>query len=335
VRFCKDIAGTGELTLARRGHKAIIDVFPEVPLDNAWSACAADLCPVGALTVKDSRFKERVWNMESVPSLCPHCGNGCSIKLEHRSGVVKRFLPRPEPEVNDHWLCDHGRFAFEWMNRPVLFEPYVDGTEAVWEEALGALAQMVRNAKRKAAALASPFLTLEELHLLKQIFPSVYLLPATIRETRIRSRTEWLTSMNLAPNETGAKKLGYAPYRGEALEAALVFHHPLVDLPKINANAFFIDTRYETEVNSEAAGILPGALFPEKAGTYLNDHGRIQFAPQAFPPQGLARPALDYLLDLAKLLGKDLPYSTLEGVFRAVPLSRGRGYADLPFRVEP
>jgi NADH-quinone oxidoreductase subunit G len=334
IRFCRDISGTGELTFSERGHRTLVDVFPGAPLDNAWSACTADLCPVGALTVKDFRFKERVWNLESASTICPHCGNGCAIELQQRSGVVKRFLPRPDPEINDHWLCDYGRFAFEWMNRSVIFEPFADGAEAAWEEALGALAQMIRNAKRKAAALASPFLTLEELHLLKQIFPSVYLLPATIREVKIRSSAQWLTSMNLAPNAAGAKKLGYIPYRGEALEAALVFHHPLVDLPGINANSFFIDTRFETPVNSEAAGLLPGALFPEKEGTYLNDHGRIRFTPRAFPPQGLARPALEYLLDLAKLLGKDLPYSTLEGVFRAVPLSHGRGYADLPFTVE-
>jgi NADH-quinone oxidoreductase subunit G len=331
IRFCRDISETGELTFSERGHKTLIDVFPGKPLDNAWSACTADLCPVGALTVKDFRFKERVWNLESVDALCPHCGNGCAIRLQHRSGVVKRFLPRTNGEINHYWLCDYGRFNFEWMNGASIFEPFVDGTETVWEEALGVLAQMIANAK-SAAALASPFLSLEEMHLLKRIFPRVYLLPSRTGEIRIRSQAGWLASKTLAPNRAGAKKLNITDYKGESLDAALVFHHPLADVPKINANAFFLDTRVETPLAAEAAGILPGSYFAEKEGTYLTDQGWLQRSPQAFPPSGLSRPAWAYLLDLAKALGKPMDFKMPQDIFKALPFAEGRTYADLPLK---
>ena len=331
IRCCGEIAGTGELAFAERGYKMLIDTFPGAPLDNPWSACAADLCPVGALTVSDFRFKERVWNLEWVPSLCPHCGNGCNVKLQPRSGVVKRLLPRANPDINDFWLCDYGRFGFEWMNGATIFEPFVDGSEVVWDEALRILAQMIGNAKT-AAALASPFSSLEELYLLKLIFPRVYLLPARTGEVKIKSKAGWITSKTLAPNRAGAKKLNIPDYKGEAVEAALVFHHPLTDLPAINANAYFLDTRTESPLASDAAGILPGAYFPEKEGTYLSDGGWIQRAPQAYPTCGLTRPAWAYLLDLAGALGKPVDFKGPQDIFKALPFIGGKSYGDLPMR---
>ena len=331
IRFCADVTETGELTFAKRGHKMLVDAFPGRELDNPWSACTADLCPVGALTVRDFRFKERSWNMDGVPTICPHCGNGCAIRLDHRSGVVKRFLPRRNPRINDFWLCDYGRFAFEWMNGATIFEPTLRGEEVTWTGALKALAAH----ESSLTVLAGPYNTLEELHLLKTRFPRLFVLPARRDAVRIKSKSGWITAQSLAPNAAGAALLGIPEYTGEKLDAVLLFHHPQVPLPSLEFRKLFIDTRFETPLNARAEGILPGALFPEKEGTYLSEHGWVQHAAAAYPPLGLARPAADYLIEYAGLTGHPTAFASPEEAFKALPVARGRGYRDLPFQVEP
>jgi NADH dehydrogenase/NADH:ubiquinone oxidoreductase subunit G len=284
---------------------------------------------VGALTVSDFRFQERVWNLHGVPTICPHCANGCAIRLEHRSGVVKRFLPRHHPAINDYWLCDWGRFAFGWMNGATVFEPTMRGEEVAWEEILTAMEA------QPLTALASPFNTLEELDLIRALFPRTFVLPARREPVKIKSRAGWITANSLAPNAAGAKALGIPEYAGEKLEAVLLFHHPLVDLPALEFSKLFLDTRFDTPLNAKAEGILPGALFPEKEGTYMTEHGWVQHAPAAFRPFGLARSAHDYLVHFARLNGRSAGYDAIEEAFGHLPFAGHKGYRDLPFKVEP
>ncbi|HKD12011.1 MAG TPA: 2Fe-2S iron-sulfur cluster-binding protein, partial [Thermoanaerobaculia bacterium] len=116
IRFCQEIAGTSELTFLDRGGRTLVWTHDGKPLANDWSGCAADVCPVGALTVREFRFRSRVWYLQKARSVCPGCNVGCNISIENRNSVVYRFLPRLNPEVNDYWLCDHGRFLSESLN---------------------------------------------------------------------------------------------------------------------------------------------------------------------------------------------------------------------------
>ncbi len=116
IRFCEEIAGTGELTFLDRGGRTLVWTHDGKPLANDWSACAADVCPVGALTTREFRFRKRVWYLRKTPSVCPGCNIGCNNSIEHGDGIVYRFLPRLNPEVNDYWLCDYGRFLSESLN---------------------------------------------------------------------------------------------------------------------------------------------------------------------------------------------------------------------------
>jgi NADH dehydrogenase/NADH:ubiquinone oxidoreductase subunit G len=152
---------------------------------------------------------------------------------------------------------------------------------------------------------------------------------------KIKSRGGWITAKSLAPNAAGAGKLGIPEYKGEKLETALLFHHPQVPLPAVDCGKLFLDTRFETPLNARAEGILPGALFPEKEGTYLSEHGWIQRSAAAFPPFGLARPAVEYLAAYAALAGRPAGPASPAEAFRALPFAKGRGYEDLPFKVEP
>ena len=145
IRFCAEITETGELAFVERGGHTFVWTHEGRALDNDLSACAADVCPVGALTTKEFRFRKRVWWLDKTRSVCDGCEIGCNMSIEHRDRVVYRFLPRVQPAVNDFWMCDYGRFRSEDLNRQDFTKPEirVAGSDARkqtnWGEALDAV----------------------------------------------------------------------------------------------------------------------------------------------------------------------------------------------------
>jgi NADH-quinone oxidoreductase subunit G len=149
VRFTREITKTGELGVIDRGHRSEIDVLPGFELDNAYTGNLADICPVGALTDRDFRFKCRVWFLGSAPSICPGCSRGCNIYIHfnqrfnprYHDQRVHRLKPRYNKEVNGHWICDEGRYAYHSIDAPDrLKTPLIKETggyrEANWTEAI-------------------------------------------------------------------------------------------------------------------------------------------------------------------------------------------------------
>lgn len=118
VRFCNEVAGTGELAIVNRGSRAEIDVFPGVPLENKLQGNVVDICPVGCLLDKDFLMEQRVWFLKSADSVCAGCSAGCAITVDANEGKVWRLKPRYNPGVNDWWMCDEGRFGFKYVHDP-------------------------------------------------------------------------------------------------------------------------------------------------------------------------------------------------------------------------
>ncbi len=118
VRFCNEVAGTGELCIVNRGSRAEIDVFPGIPLENALQGNTVDICPVGSLLDKDFLMRQRVWFLSQSDSICAGCSTGCAIHVEHNQGTVHRLTPRFNPGVNDWWMCDAGRFGWKYVHDP-------------------------------------------------------------------------------------------------------------------------------------------------------------------------------------------------------------------------
>jgi len=116
TRFCDEITKTGELCFTERGDHTELTAYPGRQLDNPYSLNTVDLCPVGALTSRDFRFKQRVWFLKTTDSICPGCATGCNIRVQHNKGVVYRLLPRENDAVNQCWMCDEGRDTY----KPVL-----------------------------------------------------------------------------------------------------------------------------------------------------------------------------------------------------------------------
>lgn len=176
VRFCEEIAGTGELCIVQRGSRAEIDVFPGVPLENALQGNVVDICPVGSLLDKDFLMQQRVWLLRGAPSICPGCSAGCAIRIDHNDGRVWRLKPRYNPGVNDWWICDAGRFGWKYVNDPKRLDRLiVRRGRAVETPDWSVLPEIVRlrlnevvsrDGAAKIAAVLSPWMSCEEAWLL-------------------------------------------------------------------------------------------------------------------------------------------------------------------------
>lgn len=122
VRFCKDITKTAELGVIDRSDHSTIGIFPGRPLSNPYAMNVVDLCPVGALTSKDFRFKQRVWFLETFNAICNGCSKGCNIYVDHRKekyedDKIYRFRPRVNKNVNGWFICDEGRLSYHDENQ--------------------------------------------------------------------------------------------------------------------------------------------------------------------------------------------------------------------------
>jgi NADH-quinone oxidoreductase subunit G len=319
IRFTTEISGTGELGFFKRGASTEVGVFPGTPLDNWMSACVTDLCPTGALTTREFRFESRVWNLDSAESVCNGCDVGCNIFIGHHNGQVFRYRPRVNPEVNDHWLCDYGRFSHERFETDRVVVPKVRNEDgylgiSTWEEALDSIEKALRDAK-STSVIASAQMTNEEAWMARSVFgrldARIGAMVDPIAPIRMKSRTEWLTGEQAGPNLRGVESvIGTA-----SIDHLLTHGAAGVDVlyicdaqfserakdPTVVANLrqakFLIVHSWDaTHPLCDVADVLiPGATLPEKEGTFTNLQGRVQRVHQAFAPKGQAVTDLEAL----------------------------------------
>lgn len=183
VRFQDDIAGDPVLGFDNRGRAWEIISKSDPPFDSKFSGNTTDICPVGALTTADFRFKARVWELRPTPSICPHCPVGCTISLDMRYDRLMRVMPRENEYVNEIWICDKGRFGMRFIESPErLRHPLIRKgdtlTPATWDEAISLVAEKMRAIRTHAGAaalggLASPDLPNEDLYLFQKLFRQV------------------------------------------------------------------------------------------------------------------------------------------------------------------
>ena len=180
VRFITEIAGETDLGTFQRGAKTEINVLPDIPVDNPYSGNVVEICPVGALTSKSFRYKVRVWQTEVTSSICPLCGDGCNIKLWTKDDKIYRITSRRNDLVDEGFLCDKGRFGFEFVNHPDrLKQPLIrkDGklTPADWNQAIELVASKLKTIKEQSGAdslagVGSSKLTNEENYIFQKFF---------------------------------------------------------------------------------------------------------------------------------------------------------------------
>jgi NADH-quinone oxidoreductase subunit G len=319
IRFCNEITGTDELAFFKRGASTEVGIFPDTPLENWMSACVTDVCPTGALTTREFRFESRVWNLDSAESVCNGCDVGCNLFVNHRQGEVFRYRPRVNSDVNDHWLCDYGRFSYERYESDRVVVPKVRTDDylgiSTWEETLEAIENALRDAQN-VAAIASAHMTNEDAAAAKQLFDRIgaktCLMVDPIGPIKMKSRTEWLLGTQAAPNYRGVSAVLGGDTSAD-VERLLTQGADGIDVlwicdvdfserakdPAVVENLrkakFLIVTSWDANHPlAEAADVLlPGVIHVEKDGTYTNLQGTVQEIHQAYPPKGQAVPDVE------------------------------------------
>ncbi|MFA1542324.1 NADH-quinone oxidoreductase subunit G [Actinomadura monticuli] len=168
TRFSEQIAGDPFIDLFERGAKEEVSTADEQPFHSYFSGNTVQICPVGALTGTAYRFRSRPFDLVSTPSVCEHCASGCAIRTDHRRGKVTRRLAGDDPQVNEEWNCDKGRWAFTYGTQPERFtHPLVRNEDgelepASWPEALTIAARGLAAARGSAGVLTGGRVTLED-----------------------------------------------------------------------------------------------------------------------------------------------------------------------------
>jgi NADH-quinone oxidoreductase subunit G len=324
VRFMDDVAKTPVLNVSERGDRATIGIFPDQQLDHPWSGN------------------------------CPGCTQGCNVSIETRDNTVVRLRPRPNMEVNRHFMCDEGRMNYRWMNRGDRVEaPRVrEGNrhQAVdWDTALTRLAQLLEGARGSAVLLASGRASTESLGHLRRMLDRFDVTAAIKVPLGEEAPLEGVPALALrserVPNLAGATLMGYTAAWDNAVkaaaEAALVV---LVDEPLTaaelatvrQAGALVALGTREGDGLEQADMVLPITTMAEEYGTYINRDHRLQRYLQAKSAPGMARPAWWIAMEALMLADEQIeaPGSAAEA-FTAlgahVPSLAGLTYQDIGF----
>jgi NADH-quinone oxidoreductase subunit G len=338
IRFTRDIVGDDALGIINRGAYNVLTGYPGRPFDNNYTLNTVDICPVGALTSKDFRFRMRVWFLKETKSICTSCATGCNIVVGSREDVVYRYEPRENDAVNSSWMCDYGRLNYKWINRPDrLARVQVRNASGLpinsdWESALAGITEKLRGVNPGSVGIvASARLTNEELYLVAQL--AKRLAAVTDCVPRIAEGDKLLLSADRNPNSNGARLLGISAeplgsrlpkiaeaIRSGTMKALLVFGEDVAShgigadlLDKLEL--LIVSDILPSESSKRAHFLLPGCAHVEKRGTFTSGKGRVQKFMKAIEPRGDARPEWEILRELnARLIEISQP-ATIEGLF--------------------
>ncbi len=302
IRFSREIAQEPQLTFVQRGDRVMISTFPGESFDNPYSMNTIDICPVGALTSADFRFKSRVWEMSKTESVCTGCSRGCNIEIWVRDNQIQRLKPRFNDDVNSYWMCDNGRVnTYKFVNA----DSRVDGPhlkkngkleKVSWETALDFTAEALGKYKAdEIAFVASAFATVEDNYLffefakklgVKNLAYFNYVVPGSGDNILI---TEDKSPNALGVQLTGGKDLDTAKSieeifagieKGEIKAVYILEQSPDFDnelLAKLSKAEFVVVNATNFGKLTEYADVVfPAATYAEKNGTFINVQGRVQ-----------------------------------------------------------
>jgi NADH-quinone oxidoreductase subunit G len=338
IRFCDEITKTGELAFFQRGERSQIGIFPGKRLDNAYSGNVVDLCPVGALTLKEFRFKTRVWYLKNTPTICAGCARGCNVVVSvgqqqtmmttkgQIDDRVKRIVPRVNEEVNAHWICDEGRMSYAREQEATRLEAArVGGADVSYDAAVAAAAKALAGAGRagKLGVLASPRTLSEDLFAWRELVGALGGLVSGVRSLVSGENDALLVRADKGANARGAAWIFGAAAGEEAVMAAvakglvttlLVLGDTLdpADTPTLAVAAkgkvevIFVGP-FASGAAADAAVAIPSASWSEADGTYVNFEGRAQRVRRCHLPLGEARPGWRVAADVAASAGAPLP----------------------------
>ncbi len=338
IRVCDEVAGEHQLEISQRGDHSELGTAPGHRLDNPYSLNTVDVCPVGALTAKDFRFTLRAWELMSTKSVCNGCSTGCNIEIHHRAGRTYRLIPRENPEVNGHWMCDEGRFTYHDLHDKRLVGPVVGGMPSNWKRAIdGAAAQikaLLAGNRDGLGVVFSPHRTNEENYVLAKLVAESWKIERLYMGGKAPAperADDRLRKADVTPNRRGVKEItaklelaGRAVLEddllGGDLKGLIVLGHELPLGEEAQAKLAELDclvviADHEIGVAKQAKVALPASAWAENAGSITNDAGLVQRMQAAYEPVGQAKPAWEILSELARACDSTIHYDSAEAVF--------------------
>jgi len=332
VRFLREVTKTEELGVFERGIHTEINLYEGVSVDNNYSGNLAEICPVGAITDKDFRFKTRSWFLKSEPSICPLCSRGCNIFIESHQGFSRFSLPkrvyrirsRENEKINGFWICDIGRYGYSYVDEDRVDKILVKNLtkSQTWSDWIPLLAEKMKrlhHMKRsdRMGLILHTWLTNEELYLIDKLFrKDLGIEKVCFIDPPQGAADDFLLTAERTPNRRGAQELGFdlqssdGEHFFEKLELLFVFASPLFNKSEFGAlqSALYnIETKiifasHEHEIHSLFDVVLPVSLIPEKEGSLTNADGIVQAFSSTLEPPGDCQAEWKFLVQLAKEL---------------------------------
>src|SRR5918993_4004307 len=364
VRFMREIDGDAQIGIVDRGYGSEIATFQEHGVHSLLSGNLMDVCPVGAITTRDYRFKARPWdNPEAVDTICTLCEKGCNTTAWLRArpewakgATLVRLTPRLNPDVNQFWMCDIGRFNYHWieseqrLTRPIISD--AQGQQAAsWNQALDRTRDVLTAAGGQVRFLLSAHASHEELFVFAKLGQALlgdaaqhaFDVAWTSSVKAQPPGTKFVVPPVDAPNVAGARMFGLvgdvagspdlaALKRavGDGSVKVLYVFDPgpegslgdtkwIVEARKAGKiGTLIVQGVLMTELAAAADIVLPGAAFIEKDASYTNQQGKLQFASRAFPAPGEALDDTVAVLKVARATGHDLGYASAAAIRTAI-----------------
>ncbi len=348
IRFSKEVAKDDVLGFIDRGSYSTLTCYPGKKLENNYSLNTVDICPVGALTSTDFRFKMRVWFLKETPSICTESSVGANTTVWSREGILYRITPRRNDAVNDTWMTDSGRMLYKQVRaEDRLLVASINGGTSAYEMAMKAASDLLRAGS--VAVVGSGRSSVEEQFLTKKLAAALKAPVALV--SRIGKGDGILLSADRNPNVRGALVTGLisalpsqqltslaADIDAGKVKTVVAINEDLAAAGLTAAQLAKVSVIYlgthKNATSAVAKVVLPTLTVFEKAGTFVNQQFRLQKFAKVVPgPEGLADDLVT-LANLAAAAGAGALPSDLTGVWATlaaeVPALAGLSYAKLP-----
>jgi NADH-quinone oxidoreductase subunit G len=331
VRFSEEIALDPVLSVRERGNVNEIVVAPGRQLDHDYTLMTEHVCPVGALTSKDFRFKARVWFLRTARTVCQNCATGCNAYMDYdpRNNTAYRHRPRENMEVNKYWMCDEGMLDYQRVHQDRVLDATISGGVAKVGLALDRAAELLRGADpSKLAVLLSGQHSLEDnfavLQLaekqlgITQVFATGR--PAgkgdnILRHTDKNSNTAGVLSL-VGPNKALNFSALASAIGSGAVTHVLAIGSGVDDLAAVPALArlkvLVLLGVWHGPLAQAAHVVLPASSWAEADGSFVNAKGMLQESEQAIEPLGQSRPAWKLAAAIGVRLGAPVPFRSLD-----------------------
>ncbi len=290
IRYADEIAKQPVLTFVQRGDHVTIQLFENTQFDSPYSMNVIELCPVGALTSIDFRFKTRVWEMSFTDSVCPGCSRGCNMQIGVRDNQILRLEPKTNMEVNEYWMCDYGRLTqYDSVNSNRVSEPMVrkNGTltTVTWDEAIAEAAKLLSSVPTKDISLVASSESTNEDHFALMKFASllntssidyVSKVDVTFGDDFLKQNDKSFNSFGLTALKSKGSGNTQENFSVKKTPLLITLDDTLSKESVSDADAIIVFASNKTEILDNASVVFPLSTFAEVEGTVINFQNRVQ-----------------------------------------------------------